>query len=348
MNEIHIISKNFLIIDAIRRINEIHDEPLVLFVVDENNAMCGTLTDGDVRRALIKGINVNAPIVDAMHRNFNFLRVGVNDGVVDIHRQRELNMRLVPVLDGDNHICEIINFERYRTKLPIDAVLMAGGKGERLRPLTEHTPKPLIKVGDKCIIDYNIDRLLSYGVNNVSVTVNYLGEQIEEHFREEREGVKIRIVREPKYLGTIGSIKFVDTFCNDTVLVMNSDLFTNIDYEDFYLHFGQHDADMSVAAVPYIVKVPYGVFNLNGREIKGVMEKPTYSYYANAGIYLIKKGCLNLIPENEFFNATDFMDKLIATSHRVIRYPISGFWIDIGQHEELARAREMVKHMKGF
>ena len=155
-------------------------------------------------------------------------------------------------------------------------------------------------------------------------------------------------MREPKYLGTIGSIKFVDTFCNDTVLVMNSDLFTNIDYEDFYLHFCQHDADMSVAAVPYIVKVPYGVFNLNGREIKGVMEKPTYSYYANAGIYLIKKGCLNLIPENEFFNATDFMDKLIATSHRVIRYPISGFCIDIGQHEELARAREMVKHMKGF
>lgn len=348
MNAIHIISKNFLIIDAIRRINEIHDEPLVLFVVDENNAMCGTLTDGDVRRALIKGIKVNAPIVDAMHRNFSFLRVGVNDGVADIHRQRELNMRLVPVLDGDNHICEIINLERYRTKLPIDVVLMAGGKGERLRPLTEHTPKPLIKVGDKCIIDYNIDRLLSYGVEHISVTVNYLGEQIEEHFQEECEGVKIVTVREPQYLGTIGSVKFVETFYNDTVLVMNSDLFTNIDYEDFYLHFYQHDADMSVAAVPYVVKVPYGVFNLDGREIKGVMEKPTYSYYANAGIYLIKKECLNHIPENEFFNATDFMDKLIAARHKVIRYPLSGFWIDIGQHEELARAREMVKHMKGF
>lgn len=348
MNAIHIISKKNPIIDAIRRINEIQDEPLVLFVVDENNAMCGTLTDGDVRRALIKGVNVNAPIVDAMHRNFNFLRVGVNDGVADIHRQRELNMRLVPVLDDDNHICEIINLERYRTKLPIDAVLMAGGKGERLRPLTETTPKPLIKVGDKCIIDYNIDRLLSYGVKHVSVTVNYLGEQIEKHFQEESKGGKIVTVREPKYLGTIGSVKFVETFYNDTVLVMNSDLFTNIDYEDFYLHFYQHDADMSVAAIPYVVKVPYGIFNLDGREIKGVMEKPTYSYYANAGIYLIKKECLNLIPENEFFNATDFMDKLIATSHRVIRYPISGFWIDIGQHEELARAREMVKHMKGF
>lgn len=348
MNSVHIISQSLPIIDAIRRINEINDEPLVLFAVDENYIMRGTLTDGDVRRALIKGISVNAPIADAMHCNFNFLRIDVNDGVEDIHKQRELRMRLVPVLDDNNRICEIINLERYRTKLPIDAVLMAGGKGERLRPLTEKTPKPLIKVGDKCIIDYNIDRLLTYGVSHISVTVNYLKAQIEEHFMEKRQGVKIATVCEPEYLGTIGSVKFVEKFYNDTVLVMNSDLFTNIDYEDFYLHFQQHDADMSVAAVPYIVKIPYGIFNLNGREIKGVVEKPTYNYYANAGIYLIKKDCLDLIPENEFFNATDFMDKLIVSRHKVIRYPISGFWIDIGQHEELARAKEMIKHMKGF
>lgn len=348
MNHSHIILQSLPVIDAIRRINEIHSEPLVLFVVDTEKRMQGTLTDGDVRRALIKGIGVDAPISEAMHRNFNFLRRGVNDGVEDIHRQRDLKMRLVPILDGDNHICEIINLEHYYTKLPIDAVLMAGGKGERLRPLTEKTPKPLIKVGDKCIIDYNIDSLLSYGLNHISVTINYLGEQLEEHFRCPRDGVKIHIVREPKYLGTIGSIKFVETFHNDTVLVMNSDLFTNIDYEDFFLHFLQHDADMSVAAVPYVVKVPYGIFNLDGRYIKGVTEKPTYSYYANAGIYLIKKRCLNLIPDNQFFNATDFMDTLINQGCKVIRYPISGFWIDIGQHEELVRAKEMVKHMKGF
>ena len=119
----------FSIIDAIRCINEIHNEPLVLFVVDENKRMQGTLTDGDVRRALIKGIDVDAPISEAMHRNFNFLRRGVNDRVEDIHHQRDLRMRLVPILDEENHICEIINLEHYVTKLPIDAVLMAGGKG---------------------------------------------------------------------------------------------------------------------------------------------------------------------------------------------------------------------------
>lgn len=346
MNHSHIIPESLPIIEAIRSINEIHNEPLVLFVVDAEQRMQGTLTDGDVRRALIKGIGVDAPISEAMHHNFNFLRRGVNDGVEDIHHQRELKMRLVPILDEDNRICEIINLEHYCTKLPIDAVLMAGGKGERLRPLTEKTPKPLIKVGDRCIIDYNIDRLLSYGLQHISVTINYLGEQIEEHFSEQRDGVKIQTVREPKYLGTIGSIKFVENFYNATVLVMNSDLFTNINYEDFFLHFCQHDADMSVAAVPYVVKIPYGVFDLEGRDIKGVTEKPTISYYANAGIYLIKRQLLDIIPDDVFFNATDFMDKLIELGYKVIRYPISGYWLDIGQHDELARAREMVKHLK--
>lgn len=345
MDRVHIINEKKTLISALSRISSITSGPLVLFIIDDNKKMVGTLTDGDVRRALIQGVNVNDTISVAMHRNFNFLRKGVNDDVIGIHQQRELKMKLIPILDDDNHIIEIINLDKYRTKLPIDAVLMAGGKGERLRPLTEKTPKPLIKVGDKCIIDYNIDRLLSYGIKHVSVTVNYLGEQIEQHFQEEKDGVKINTVREPKFLGTIGSIKYVDTFYNDTVLVMNSDLFTNIDYEDFFMHFKQHDASMSVAAVPYVVKVPYGVFNLEGRNIKGVTEKPTISYYANAGIYLIKKELLKLIPDNEFYNATDFMDKLISSGYKVIRYPISGYWIDIGQHDELERAREIIKHI---
>lgn len=346
MNSEHIIFKEKTLLEALQVINSMGVGPLVLFVIDSNQKMVGTLTDGDVRRALIRGVKVDDKIEVAMHRSFNFLRKGIDDNVSNIHKQRELKMKLVPILDEQNQIVEIINLDKYRTKLPIDAVLMAGGKGERLRPLTEKTPKPLIKVGEKCIIDYNIDNLISYGLNHISVTINYLGEQLEEHFSIERCGVKVNTIREPKFLGTIGSIKFIDKFYNDTVLVMNSDLFTNIDYEDFYLHFNQHNADMSVAAVPYVVKVPYGVFNLEGREIKGVTEKPTLSYYANAGIYLIRKELLKLIPDNQFFNATDFMDCLISKGHKVIRYPISGYWIDIGQHDELERAKEIVKHIK--
>ena len=253
-------------------------------------------------------------------------------------------MKLVPVLDGNMYIVEIIDLVRFNTRLPIDAVLMAGGKGERLRPLTENTPKPLLLVGNKAIIDHNVDRLISYGIKHISVTVNYLKEQIEEHYSEERNGVKINCCREPKYLGTMGSIKFVEKFYNDAVLVMNSDLFTNIDYEDFYMHFVENNADMSVAAIPYNISIPYGILDLDGRDIKGLVEKPQYNYYANAGIYLFKRQVLNEIPDNVFFNATDLIEKLIAENKKVIRYPLNGTWIDIGNPQEYQKANDLVKH----
>ena len=210
-------------------------------------------------------------------------------------------MEMLVEPNRERHIIDVINLERFKTRLPIDAVLMAGGKGERLRPLTEKTPKPLLLVGDKAIIDHNIDRLISYGVQHISVTVNYLKEQIEEHFAEPHNGVQVQTVREPKFLGTIGSIKFVKEFYNDTVLVMNSDLFTNINYEDFYLHFKEHDAEMSVA--------------------------------------------LEEIPEDSFFNATDLIEKLIAEGKKVIRFPMNGTWIDIGNPQEYQKANELVKHL---
>ncbi len=342
----HLIKQSITLLEALSQINNLAPEPLVLFVLDDKNRMVGTLTDGDSRRALIAGASVNDKVEIIMHRNFNCMRVEKISDVKEIKRQKELKMTLVPVLDKENHIVDVINLERFKTRLPIDAVLMAGGKGERLRPLTEKTPKPLLPVGDKAIIDHNIDRLISYGVQHISVTVNYLKEQIEEHFAQPHNGIQVQTVREPKFLGTIGSIKFVRDFYNDTVLVMNSDLFTNINYEDFYLHFKEHDAEMSVAAVPYTVSVPYGIFDLKGRDIQGLIEKPTYNYYANAGIYLIKKSALEEIPEDTFFNATDLIEKLIAESKKVIRFPLNGTWIDIGNPQEYQKANELVKHLK--
>lgn len=343
---IHIISQNEFLIDALRKINILAPEPLVLFVVNDKGQMVGTLTDGDSRRALISGASLSDSVDKVMHRNFNFLRKGIDDDVKHLHEQKQMKMKLVPILDDDNHIVEIVNLDKYITRLPIDAVLMAGGKGERLRPLTEKTPKPLLEVGGKCIIDHNVDRLISYGVKHINVTINYLGEQIEEHFSIPRDGIQVRTFREPKFLGTIGSVKFVDNFYNDTVLVMNSDLFTNIDYEDFFLHFQQHDAEMSVAAVPYNISIPFGILDLEGRDIKGLIEKPKYNYYANAGIYLIKKRALAEIPEDTFFHATHLIEKLISQGKKVIRYPLNGTWIDIGTHQEYERAKELVKHLK--
>ena len=341
----HTISKNITLLEALSCICALAPEPLVLFVLDDNKRMVGTLTDGDSRRALISGASVDDKVEKIMHRNFNYMKFEAVDDVREIKRQKDLKMKLVPVLDKDMHIVEIINLEKYKTRLPIDVVLMAGGKGERLRPLTEKTPKPLLPVGGKAIIDHNIDRLIANGVRHINVTVNYLGEQLVEHFAKPRGEVTVQTIREPKYLGTIGSIRFVKEFYNDTILVMNSDLFTNINYEDFYLHFKEHDAEMSVAAVPYTVSVPYGIFDLEGREIHGLIEKPTYNYYANAGIYLIKRSALNEIPEDTFFNATDLIEKLIAEGKKVIRFPLNGTWIDIGNPQEYQKAQDLVNHI---
>lgn len=344
----YIIHHNQTLLEALKQINALQQGPLVLFAVDEAERMVGTITDGDSRRALISGATVQTLVKDVVHTSFNFIREGKGNLVQELKSQKERHMKLVPILDDENHIVDIINLEQFKTQLPIDAVLMAGGKGERLRPLTEKTPKPLLPVGGKAIIDHNIDRLIDYGVKHISVTVNYLKEQLEKHYAQPHNGVQVQTVREPKFLGTIGSIKFVKEFHNDTILVMNSDLFTNINYEDFYLHFIEHNAEMSVAAVPYTVSVPYGIFDLEGRDIQGLIEKPTYNYYANAGIYLIRQSALDEIPDDTFFNATDLIEKLIAEGKKVIRFPLNGTWIDIGNPQEYQKANELVKHLNKY
>lgn len=346
MDNKHYICSNKTLLDALSKINSFDMDPLVLFVLNKNREMVGTLTDGDARRSLIRGISINDSIEKVMNRNFNFLRLGENDDVIHIRRQKELKMKLVPILDNSNHIVDIIDLERYRSKLPIDAVLMAGGKGERLRPLTEKTPKPLLEMQGKAIIDYIVEHIISFGVKNISVTVNYLKEQIKDHFALPKYGVQVKCFGEPKFLGTIGSIVYVENIENDTVLLMNSDAITDLNLEEFYLHYIEHNADMSVAAIPYSISVPYGILELDGRNVKGVKEKPTYNYYANTGIYLIKRKLLNLIPQGEFFNATDFMELLMKNNYCVVRFPLNGTWIDIGNPQEYQKAREIVKHMK--
>ena len=341
----YILEEKATIFDALKAMDGTSHDSQTLFIINQDAKMVGTLTDGDIRRGIISGISVSDTVRKVMHTSFKSVKEG-DDMALVLKKYRDEQIYFVPVLDKEGHILRVCNLLKYRNVLPVDAVLMAGGKGERLRPLTEKTPKPLLLVGDKAIIDHNIDRLISYGVNHISVTVNYLKEQLEEHFAEPHNGVQVQTVREPKFLGTIGSIKFVKEFYNDTVLVMNSDVFTNINFEDFYLHFIEHDAVMSVAAIPYTVSVPYGIFDLNGRDINGLIEKPTYNYFANAGIYLIKRSALDEIPVDTFFNATDLIEKLIAEGKKVIRFPLNGTWIDIGNPQEYQKANELVKHMR--
>ena len=341
------ISENATILDTLKKIDELSSNATRLaFVVDENKKVLGSVSDGDCRRGLIGGKQLTSPVTKIMNTKFTSFKKGSYD-VETIQKIRRLGFKYVPELNDDGSLSAVRDFTNGKSYVPVDAVMMAGGKGERLRPLTLETPKPLLKVADKPIIDYNIENLLNSGINHINVTVNYLREQIEEHFKEPVRDVQVKCVREPKFLGTIGSIKFVKEWYNDTILLMNSDLFTNIDIEAFYLHFLKHGADMSVAGVPYNVNIPYGIFELeNTREIKGITEKPSYHYYANAGIYLIKRELLDLIPDNEFFNATDFMDTLIKNNKKVIRFPITGYWIDIGKPEDFKSVQEFARNIR--
>ena len=341
----HIISRNTTLKDALIMLNQLGRESLTLFVVDSNNTMIGTLTDGDIRRKLVEGISLSTPVEEVMNKSFKYIVERKKD-VRLIHEFKQMVITLLPCLDDENKIVDLYDLKNNLSILPIDAVLMAGGKGERLRPLTQKIPKPLLPINNKAIIDHNIERLITCGIKHISVTVNYMKEEIEQHFSKEYNGIKIQCIPEPKFLGTIGSIKYVKTFYNDIVLVMNSDLFTNINYEEFYLHFIEEKADMAVAVTPYLVSIPYGVLELDKQYIKNIKEKPTYSYYINAGMYLVKKELLSLIPDNTYFNATDLMTLFIQQRLKIIRYPITGYWIDIGKMDDYEKAIDLAKHIK--
>ena len=339
------ILKDVTIREALRKINDISGEAQMLFVVDANKKVIATLSDGDIRRGLIAGHELSESVEGIMFREFQFIEE--NDLKVNhIPELRKKGIQVVPILSKEGYLLRILNLNKQRSLLPIDAVIMAGGKGERLRPLTEKTPKPLLPVGDKAIIDHNVDRLIQYGVEHISVTTNYLAEQLESHYAQPRNEVQIQCVREPKFLGTMGAVRLVKEFHNDVILVMNSDLFTDIDFEDMYLHFMENKADMSIAAVPYTVSIPFGICDLDGRDVKGIVEKPTYNYYANAGIYMLRCEVINMIPENEFYNAIDLIDASVKNGSKVIRYPLKGTWIDIGTMSEYQKANDLVKHMK--
>ncbi len=344
----HTISENASILETLRKLNDLSVTGMMaLFVEDFSGKVIGTITDGDIRRAILAGYNLEDCVSKIANLNFAYLEQN-NIDVIKIRQLKKQGFKLIPILNGEGGLVKIVDLNHYNSYLPIDAVLMAGGKGERLRPMTLDTPKPLLKVGNKPIIDYNIDNLLKNGIENISVTVNYLKEKIEEHFSCPcSDGTRVKCVREPKFLGTMGAVKFIKDFSHDSILVMNSDLFTNIDLEDFYLHFKEHQAEMSVVAVPYSVNVPYGIFEIEGvREVKGVKEKPCYHYYANAGIYLIKRELIDLIPDDVCFNATDMIDLLIKMERKVIRFPLSGYWIDIGKPEDFNKVQDIAKHLQ--
>lgn len=318
---------------------------MTLFAVDAEGSMLGTITDGDVRRALISGVGIDRPVSEAMHTDFMSLTRG-HDNVEKIREARRRGIRLLPVLDHRNRLVSILDLSVQTSALPLSAVIMAGGKGERLRPLTLSTPKPLLQIGGKAIIDYNIEALARCGISDITVTTNYLADKIEEHFQNPVGGVKVKCVRETLPLGTVGSASLASLPAEGNTLVMNSDLLTTISFEDMYLHHRASGSDITIAAVPYQVSVPYAILSTDPHApeaVTGLEEKPSYSYFANAGIYIFPNSLLRALPTDTRTDATDLISMAIDRGLKVTYFPINGTWIDIGSPTDFRQAAELMK-----
>jgi len=334
----HLLKRGSTVKEALARLNFLAQDA-ILFIVDKEDKLLGSLTDGDVRRGLLKGFGIDDLVDEIIQPKPRFLRKGEHD-IVRVIEYRENNFRVIPILDKKDRIVNVINFREVKSYLPVDAVIMAGGRGKRLRPLTDTHPKPLLKVGDKPIIEHNLNRLILFGIDDFWISLHYQGKQIEDYFGNGKErNVNIQYIWEDKPLGTIGGVSKINNFMHDYVLVTNADLITNLDYEHFFLDFLNQEVDLAVVTIPYQVNVPYAVLETSNGHVMSFKEKPTYTFYSNGGIYLIKKEVLSFIPKNTTFNATDLMEILIKKGLKVASYPLQGYWLDIGRPEDFEKAK---------
>lgn len=345
-----LVGEETTIVQALQKLNSLIDEVgsisrLILFVVDSDKKLLGSVTDGDIRRSIAKDQNLNKSVGEICNRNFLFEYD--NKDFIDLSVYHKKDIKILPILNENKEMVDVIDLGKTKSRLPLEVMIMAGGRGKRLSPLTDTIPKPMLPLGGKPIIEHNIDRLIEFGIKKVYISVKYLGEQIEKYFGNgSSKGIEIEYVWEDKALGTAGALALVNDFKTDHVLLMNSDLFTSIDFESLYLKLINENADMSVASTEYKVDIPYAVFDTEGSNVKAFKEKPSYIYHSNAGVYILKKEIVNKIPKGKFCDITDVMEQLVKEKGKLVYDPIVGYWIDIGKPIDYKQAQEFVKHFE--
>lgn len=342
----YIIRSDASVLDTLRQLNGMPGRLMTLLVVDAEGCLTGTVTDGDIRRGLLRGVAVSDRVGDVAHRDCTVLSADASAEVrmSVMRRARALGLRLLPVVDPFGKLADAVDLTATRTILPLSAVLMAGGLGERLRPLTLTTPKPLLEVGGRPIIDYNIENLARCGISDVYIMVRYMADRMREYFSAPHHGISARCIEEESPMGTLGACTLALLPEEGCTLVMNSDLLTTIDLEEMYLRHVETRADATIAAIPYTSSVPYAILRTEGDLVTDIAEKPTTTHFANAGIYIFSNRLLHTLPAGRRTDAPDFLLKAIADGRRVGYYPISGTWIDIGSPQEYAHANELMRH----
>ena len=324
-----LIDENSTILEALKRISSVRDiSRLILFVSSSDNKIIGSVTDGDIRRALIKGFSLDTEIKEICFNDFIFRYESEDYIELNSLTKGENSIKILPLLFKDKTLSRIIDLEKYKSLLPVECVIMSGGRGKRLSPLTDSIPKPMLPISGKPIIEHNIDKLISYGIKKIHISIGYLGNQIIDYFGDgSKKGIQINYIKEDKPLGTAGSLSLIKNIKSDNIILINSDLFTNVNYERMYLNLLNNNADIVIASKDYKVDIPFAIFESDNFEINSFKEKPSYTFPSNAGIYIFKKKLISMIPKNTFYDITDLMQDVILKEGKLIHDPIVGYWI---------------------
>ena len=326
----------------------------ILLVVDDTRRLLGTITDGDLRRAILANIDLGQPISVLLARKAGtrfaipITATAGQDAASYLALLKQHSILHLPLLDAQQRIAGLVTMDSLvpDQALSLQAVVMAGGKGPRLHPLTEEMPKPMLRVGDRPVLEIIINQLREAGVRQVKVTTHHCSEKIAEHFGDGKAfGIDVSYVQEDQQLGTAGGLSLMEA-PTETTLVINGDILTQIDFRAMLAYHREHQADLTVAVRQYDVKVPYGVVECEGSTVRRVNEKPVYGFFVNAGIYLLEPPVHRLIPRGISFDMTDLIQRLIDEGRPVVSFPIREYWLDIGDHAEYERAECDVREGK--
>lgn len=327
------------IVDTMRLIDKTAMQ--IALVVDADRRLLGTVTDGDIRRAILKGDSMEEPVEKIMNRRPTTFRANENrkDMLVAM---RLLKFSQIPIVDNQGRVVGLQVLDSLITPAPREnpVVLMAGGMGTRLRPLTGNCPKPLLKVGDRPVLQTILESFIEHGFQHFYFSVNYKAEMIEEYFGNGSQwGVDIRYLQEDKKLGTAGALSLLPEKTELPLIVMNGDILTKINFQQLLDFHADHRAAATMCVHKYDFQIPYGVVNVEKHRLTNITEKPTQSFFINAGIYVLEPRVLPFIPANTYYDMPSLFDKLMKQKMETSVFPLHEYWLDIGHLNDFERAQ---------
>ena len=318
----------------------------IAIVTDKEGKLMGTVTDGDIRRGILKGISLSSPVSLIMNpRPITIPRMVDKKCIIDILRANKI--RHLPVIDEERHV---IGVERMEEQLSDShhnnwVVIMAGGRGKRLRTLTDNCPKPMLKVGEKPLLHTILEQLIRQGFTRFCISVNYKPLQIKDYFGDgSKFGAEILYIDESKQMGTAGSLSLVPFDTQEPILVLNGDILTKLSFEQLIDFHREHQAKATIAVTTYGFQVPYGIIKANHGHLIGFEEKPVFSGFINAGIYVLNPEVLGCVPEDSYFDMNNLFKILIQNKEPVCIFPIREYWIDIGEMKSFDQACKDYDH----